>query len=251
MPTEQKKLPAKSGVSSLWRTATVCMLAGMALHWWTASTPAEPKDQALTIRGDELPPEEDYDPRLDKVLDAVDLDNVPVPDALMSIARKASINLVLTREIADRQYHTPGQDSPPVTVHLKNVKVADAFNAVYAFWSDRDLDVRHYWFERDGLFYPGQIAFQPLRLYTRIYNVKKILDRHKGLESAHSVETGPFRGIYYDGPANWLEEIIERQTSGIFTSRPIRDKCLRTAVRAELLFLITVSLLRRQRRSTA
>jgi hypothetical protein len=91
MPNPENKPAKKPGVSSLWRTATVCMIAGLAVHWWIADRPNEPKDQELTVRDDPLPPEIYYDSRFDHALDAVDLDNVllpVVPHLLCGLARR-------------------------------------------------------------------------------------------------------------------------------------------------------------------
>ena len=213
MPDAKHNNQKTAGVSRLWRTATLFLLVGIAVHFLIPTKSGNPvSDGRLTIRGDPLPT---YDPRLDTRLDTVDFDKVPIRDALTALAGRIGMSLVVTPELPSPDPNTP----VTVTVHLKDVAAADAMNVLYhlgytvAGIAKEPRDVRTQWTSFDNLLYTTTYTPGSNRLYTRFYDIERILERRNMLAKSLPCATTRMSTIFNSDPQyqNWLDKVIWHQ----------------------------------------
>ncbi len=173
MPTRAETPTAgRPGVSPAWRTLAFALLAGIvgyaALNrgGWSPPLPAvaDPVRQVS-------PPPPPVDPRLGRVLPAVDFDRVPLADAVARLAA-AGDHLTVICAWDGLRPNVPLQ-AVPVTVHLRRATVGQAFDTTLAA-AGQALG----WIERDGVVTVcDKGAADASRAVTREYDVRPVLRR--------------------------------------------------------------------------
>ncbi len=160
-----------AGVSPWWRTATAALLFGLAglVAYDRLHRPPPPAPPTTS------------DPRLDRVLDAVDYDRAPLDGVLADLGRRAGITVVARW---DQLAPAHMSADTPVTVHLRQPTFAAALDAVLRAatppldslpQAEDDLPT---WDERADVILVGTVGKLPATLgepVSRVYDLRPLL----------------------------------------------------------------------------
>ena len=116
------------GVRRAWRTVALGLAAGLAAHGALSLHRPPLTDPSVVITVRDVAMAAANDPRLDRVLPAVDFDRARLADVFRSLAERGGINVVADwTALGDDDVNV--RPFTPVTLHLTNVRWSSALDA--------------------------------------------------------------------------------------------------------------------------